>query len=41
VSNAEAAAALTDDERRTLELPDAYLGVAEEFRRRLTGEGRT
>jgi len=39
-TNSEANGALTDDERRTLESPDRYLGVAEHFRRRLTGEGR-
>jgi adenylosuccinate lyase len=38
LANREASAALTDDERRTLESPDAYLGSAEEFRRRLIGE---
>ena len=39
LAHRDASAALTDDERRTLESPDAYLGVAEEFRRRLAGEG--
>jgi len=38
LANREASAALTDDERRTLESPDAYLGSAEAFRRRLTRE---
>ncbi len=41
LANPDAAAALTDDERRTLESPDAYLGAAELFRRRLTGEDAT
>jgi 3-carboxy-cis,cis-muconate cycloisomerase len=39
LANREASAALTDDERRTLESPDAYLGSAEQFRRRLIGNG--
>ena len=39
LANADARAALTDDERASLESPDAYLGAAEQFRRRLTGEG--
>jgi 3-carboxy-cis,cis-muconate cycloisomerase len=39
LGNREAFAAFTDEERTTLESPDAYLGVAEQFRRRLTDEG--
>jgi 3-carboxy-cis,cis-muconate cycloisomerase len=38
LANREASAALTDDERKTLESPDAYLGSAEQFRRRLIGD---
>ena len=38
ISNRDAAAVLTADERRTLEEPEAYLGAAEGFRRRLMQE---
>jgi 3-carboxy-cis,cis-muconate cycloisomerase len=38
LANRDAAAALTDDERRTLDQPEAYLGAAELFRRRLMHE---
>ena len=38
LANRDAAAVLTDDERRTLEEPEAYLGAAEGFRRRLMQE---
>jgi 3-carboxy-cis,cis-muconate cycloisomerase len=38
LANGEASEALTEHERRTLESPDAYLGAAEQFRRRLTRE---
>lgn len=38
LADAQAFAAFTEDERRTLESPDAYLGTAEVFRRRLAGE---
>jgi 3-carboxy-cis,cis-muconate cycloisomerase len=38
LAHPEAAAAFSADERTTLESPDAYLGVAEQFRRRLIGE---
>jgi adenylosuccinate lyase len=37
LSQRDAAAALTDDDRRTLESPESYLGAAETFRRRLLG----
>ena len=39
LANDDARAALTGEERTNLESPDAYLGAAEQFRRRLTGEG--
>lgn len=38
LANREVSAALTHDEGRILESPDAYLGSAEEFRLRLIGE---
>jgi 3-carboxy-cis,cis-muconate cycloisomerase len=38
-ANRDAFAALTDDDRANLESPDAYLGAAEHFRRRLVREG--
>ncbi|HTM24394.1 MAG TPA: lyase family protein [Vicinamibacterales bacterium] len=37
LADPEAAAALTDHDRATLESPETYLGLAEQFRRRLTG----
>jgi 3-carboxy-cis,cis-muconate cycloisomerase len=37
LSQRDAAAALTDDDRRTLESPESCLGAAETFRRRLLG----
>ena len=39
LGNREAFAALTAEERASLESSEAYLGAAEQFRRRLAGEG--
>ncbi len=38
LANPDASAALTDEERRTMESPERYLGVAEQFRRRLVDD---
>jgi len=38
LANPEAAGALTDGDRQTLESPDAYLGAADVFRHRLLGD---
>jgi hypothetical protein len=40
LGNADVAAAIAPEDRRTLGNPDTYLGMAEQFRRRLIAGAR-